>query len=65
MPDPPRLSSETIARTARELVRTPVVEQDLAAVAALLGALTSEMAPMRAMEILDVEPATIYDARER
>ena len=65
MPDTPKLSSPTIARTARDLVGTPLGEHRLAAVAALLGALISEMAPMRAMEIPDVEPVTIYDARER
>jgi len=65
MPDTPRLSSETIARAARELVGTPLDERQLEAVAGLLGALTAEMAPMRAMEIPDVEPVTIYDARER
>ncbi|HUT89099.1 MAG TPA: hypothetical protein VMY37_06370 [Thermoguttaceae bacterium] len=64
MPDTPRLSSETVARAARELVGTPLGEHRLAAVAALLGALISEMAPMRAMEIAEVEPVTIYDARE-
>ena len=34
-------------------------------VAALLGALTSEMAAMRAMEIGNTEPATVYDASQR
>ncbi len=64
MPDTPKLSSATVARTARELVGTPLDEHELEAVAVLLGALTAEMAPMRAMEIPDVEPVTIYDARE-
>ena len=64
MPDTQNLSSAAVAGTARELVGTPLGEHRLAAVAALLGALTSEMAPMRAMEIPDVEPVTIYDARE-
>jgi hypothetical protein len=57
-------SPDTIARTARELVGTFVDEQDLEAVAALLGALAVEMAPMRAMEIGGAEPATAYDASE-
>ena len=64
MPDTQKVSSELIARVARELVGTPLGEQELEAVAGLLAALTSEMAPMRAMEIPDVEPVTTYDPRQ-
>ena len=59
-----KLSPATLTRIARDLLGTPLAEQDLEAVAALLRALTSEMAPMRAMEILDVEPAVTYDPRQ-
>ena len=65
MPHTPKPSSATLAGMARELVGTPLEEQQLEAVGALLGALTSEMAAMRAMEIPDVEPVTVYDARVR
>ncbi len=65
MPDPKKLSPETLARIADELVRTPVAEQELEAVAALLGALASEMAPMRAMEVGNAELATIYKAPQQ
>ena len=58
------LSSETLALVAERLVGTPVGERELSAVAALLNGLTSEMAPMRAMEVRDAEPATTYDPRE-
>ena len=64
MADTPKLSSATVDRTARELVGTPLGEQELEAVAALLGALTSEMAPMRAMNVGESEPATLYEASE-
>jgi hypothetical protein len=64
MSDMQKPSSETLARAARELVGTRLDERELEAVAGLVGALVTEMAPMRAMETLDVEPATLYDARE-
>ncbi|MFH1924810.1 MAG: hypothetical protein ABIP48_33590 [Planctomycetota bacterium] len=59
------LSAETIARMTEELLGTPVDRRQHEAVAALLGGLISEMAAMRAMEIGNVEPATVYDASER
>lgn len=65
MPNARQLSSETIARMADELVGVPMGEQELHAVAALLGGLTSEMAPIRAMDVGHAEPATTYDASER
>ncbi|MFH1924566.1 MAG: hypothetical protein ABIP48_32335 [Planctomycetota bacterium] len=65
MQDKPPLSADTIARMAEELLATPVGRRHLEAVAALLAGLTSEMAAMRAMEIGNVEPATVYDASER
>jgi hypothetical protein len=54
---------ETIARVANELVGTPIDRQRLDAVAALVGALMSEMSRMRAMNVGGDEPATIYTAR--
>jgi len=62
MPDPREFSTETLARMADELLGTPLAEQELQSVAALLGALTSEMAPMRAMDVGNSEPATIDKA---
>ena len=65
MQNEPQLSSETIARMAEELLGVPLGEQRREAVAALLAGLTSEMAAMRAMEIGNTEPATVYDASQQ
>jgi hypothetical protein len=64
MMDPQQLSSDTIRRTAAELIGTPVPEQELEVVTALLNALIAEMAPMRTMHAGDAEPATTYRAGE-
>lgn len=61
MADAQPVSPETLVRIAAELAGTPVRDEDLPAVAALLSGLVSEMGPMRAMEMPDAEPATTYD----
>jgi hypothetical protein len=61
MEDAEQVAPDTIVRMEAELVRSPVAEEDLEAVAGLLSGLVSEMAPMRAMETDDSEPATTYD----
>ncbi len=64
MPEAQKVSSSTVACAARELVGAALEEGELAAVAALVGALALEMAPMRAMDLAPVEPATTYDPGE-
>lgn len=64
MQERPPLSADTVARMSEELLGTPIGRQQREAVAALLGGLVSEMAPMRAMEVGDTEPATTYDASQ-
>jgi hypothetical protein len=64
MSDTQKLSTDLIARMARDLVGTPLHEQELEAVAALVSGLASEMAAMRAIEIVGIEPATTYDPRQ-
>ena len=61
MADTEQVAPETVVRMGAELVGHAVTEEDLEAVAGLLSGLASEMVPMRAMEIDDVEPASTYD----
>ena len=62
MADPQKLSPEMVARISDELIGTPVPADDPQPVAALLRVLIREMAPMRAMNVEDAEPATTYEA---
>ena len=55
-------SPETLARVADELVGVPLAEQRFEAIAGLLSAILAEMAPMRAIDVGNAEPATIYDS---
>ena len=61
---PQKLSRETIARMADELIDTPLRDRDAQAVVDLVGSLLEEMTPMRSMDVRSSEPATIYDASE-
>lgn len=65
MADAQPVSPGSAARMGTELVGHALPDEDLRAVAALLSGLVSEMAPMRAMEIHDTEPATTYDPSQR
>jgi hypothetical protein len=61
---PPRITPDTIARMAGEVVGTPVQEKHLLAVAGLLQSLAAEMTALRAMNVGAAEPAFVYDAAE-
>jgi hypothetical protein len=64
-PEPARkITPETIARMADELVGTPLKEKDRKAVAELLQSLAADMTALRALNVGENEPATIYDPAE-
>jgi len=56
----PAVSAVTIDAVARELVGRELPETDLKAVAELTTSLFGEMAPLRAFEVGEIEPASIY-----
>ena len=62
MANPQKLSSETVARMADELVGALMPTEQIEAVTALLNGLADELAAMRAMDLTDSEPASTYDA---
>ncbi len=64
MSRPDRPTPHTIARTARELVGTPLRPERPGPVAAVLAGLIAEMGPMRAMDVGATEPATLDDLGE-
>jgi hypothetical protein len=59
MPEPRKLSPEMI-RVAEELAGMPLPEADRKPVAEMLAKLMAEYAKMRARDVGDAEPATIY-----
>jgi hypothetical protein len=61
---PPKVSAETIARMAAEIVGTPVAARDRAAVADMLQSLAADMAAVKRMNVGSTEPATVYDPAE-
>lgn len=65
IPAPPaKITPETIARMAEEIVGTPVKEKERQAVVDVLQSLAADMAALRAMSVGTAEPATLYDAGE-
>lgn len=64
MQTPPNLSPDTVARMAEELLQVFPDAGRREAIAAVLGGLILEMAPMRAMDVDDSEPAACYDASQ-
>ena len=58
----PAISSATIDRAARELVGRELPEADQKAVAELTANLFGEMASLRAFDVGETEPASIYRA---
>ncbi len=63
-PEPAKVTPETVARMAAEVVGTPVKDKDRPPVADLLGSLQADMAALRAMNVGTAEPAFLYDAAE-
>jgi len=63
-PTPPKITPETIARLADEVVRVPITEKDRKAVAELLQNLAADMTAMNALDVGENDPATVYDPAE-
>ena len=59
-----KVTPETIARMAGEIVGTPVKEKERKAVADLLQALAANMAALRRMDVGSAEPAFTFDSTE-
>jgi len=64
MPRNDNVGTETLRQMAEQLVRTPVPEEDLPGIAAMLNALAADMRAFRALPLGDDEPATTYRADE-
>ena len=61
---PPKITAETVAHLADEVVRIPITEKDRKAVAELVQGLATDMTAMNALDVGENEPATVYDPAE-
>lgn len=57
------ITPETLLRTATEMLDARLGDEEAASLAALLDSLGQETQAMRNMDVADVEPAVLYEAR--
>jgi hypothetical protein len=59
-----KVSAESVARWAEEVVGMPLAAEQREAVAGLLQRLFADMEAFRKVNVRDAEPAAVYDAGE-